>query len=89
VDTKFKNILSKGRFDRYRFSSANIYQILTYAGSQLHSSRPPSEAVLLYPAVDLNISEFVQFPSIKLRFETIDLDRPWPEIEEALEKVFA
>ncbi len=87
VDTKFKSIVASGQYGS-RFVSANIYQIFTYVHSQSEVPNPPNEAVLLYPAIDQNINEFVQLPTMKLRFETIDLKRPWREIEEALIEMF-
>jgi 5-methylcytosine-specific restriction enzyme subunit McrC len=87
VDTKFKNIVASSQYGS-RFVSSNIYQIFTYVNSQGHFPNPPNEAVLLYPAIDQNISEFVQLPMMKLRFETIDLRRPWLEIENALLEMF-
>jgi 5-methylcytosine-specific restriction enzyme subunit McrC len=87
VDTKFKNIIANGQYGS-RFVSSDIYQIFTYVHSQSEFQKPPNEAVLLYPAIDQNISEFVQLPTMKLRFETIDLKRPWQTIEDALLEIF-
>jgi 5-methylcytosine-specific restriction enzyme subunit McrC len=89
IDTKFKNIIMKGRFGEDRFVSADLYQIFTYVHSQAMMSNPPTEAVLLYPAIDRDVSEFMQLPTMKIRFETIDLNLPWSEIEVDLLELFA
>jgi 5-methylcytosine-specific restriction enzyme subunit McrC len=87
VDTKFKNIVAKGQYVS-RFVSANIYQIYTYVHSQVQTSDRANEAILLYPAIDRHISEFMQLPELRLRFETIDLMLPWRDIEAALLAMF-
>ena len=89
VDTKFTNVLARGRTGNEVFKSAHLYQLYTYVQTQAGISPPPDEAILVYPAIRRSLSEYVELPGQLVRLETIDLARPWPEIERLLVAIFA
>jgi 5-methylcytosine-specific restriction enzyme subunit McrC len=89
IDTKFADILTLNRHNEERFKSGHIYQMYSYLRSQedlgtLHRS---SEGVLLYPAIKLDIDEYVVLNGHKLRFCTIDLDQATEDIAASLLRI--
>jgi len=87
IDTKFTNVVGPTQHGGLRFKSGHIYQIYTYCHTQRNTPEAPREAILLYPAIDRKISEFVQFPGLRIRFETLDLAAPWRTIENSLSDI--
>ena len=87
LDTKFTaSSLTSGRGTEPVFDSSHLYQMYAYLRSQEHLSEHHRQAtgILLYPAACYRLSEAVQLQGHRIRFETIDLVRPWMEIEEDL-----
>jgi len=87
LDTKFTaKILDLGMYDKPTFSSHHLYQIYAYLKSQEHRSEhhTTSTGVLLYPTVKHELSETVTIQGHAIRWETVDLSRPWDQIEEEL-----
>ncbi len=84
IDTKFTNVLTRGRQEREVFKSGNLYQIYAYLRTQEASSPAISEGLLLYPAVNWTCGESMMLDGHILRLATVDLARPWAEIENAL-----
>jgi 5-methylcytosine-specific restriction enzyme subunit McrC len=92
LDTKFTpNSLISGRFDRLVFDSSHLYQIYSYVRSQEQISvhYRYASGVLLYPTVRQHLSEELELQGHSIRFETVDLSRPWTEIETRLLEVVA
>ena len=84
IDTKFTNIVGKGRHDNQTFKTSHLYQIYTYLRSQNLIEGGTREAMLLYPAMNVSISERAVIQGDLLRMETVDLSQPWQDIEEEL-----
>jgi len=79
IDTKFTNILTKGKYDNRSFKSEHIYQIYAYLRSQERADDPASqtsEGMLLYPAIGLNLNEAARIQGHLIRFATVDLAAP-------------
>lgn len=76
VDTKFASILKPGQFEKQRLSSEYIYQMYAYLRSQERETDPASldsTGVLLHPAVDDRVDEYVVIQGHKIRFVTVNL----------------
>lgn len=87
LDTKFTaDVLHPGQWDTLRFKREHLFQIYAYLRSQEHRSESflAATGVLLYPTVRHAVSECVEIHGHRIRWETVDLARPWQEIEERL-----
>ena len=76
IDTKFNNILIKGWYRDQSLRSGYIYQMYTYLRTQENRTDPlslRSAGLLLHPAVDVMLSEFVEVQGHKIHFATVDL----------------
>ena len=87
LDTKFTpNSLILSRWDNYVFDSSHIYQLYAYLRSQEHVSdfHKCASGILLYPTARQNLSETIELQGHQIHLVTIDLSRPWEEIESDL-----
>ena len=87
LDTKFtKHILVSTQYGRTTFQSKHIYQIYAYLRSQEQKSinHRSSTGILLYPAANHHLAESAHLQGHRIDFRTIDLARPWEEIERDL-----
>ncbi|AKU55861.1 5-methylcytosine restriction system specificity protein McrC [Vibrio parahaemolyticus] len=76
IDTKFTNIVTKGRFDNTTFNSRYIYQLYTYIMSQKKEEdllSLKSSGMLLHPSLGDHYDEAVTIQGHQLRFCTVDL----------------
>lgn len=75
LDTKFTSILTRNRFEREVFKSANLYQLYSYLQSQVgtDASADQAEGVLLYPSIDSDVDEYVEIQGHRIRFLTVNL----------------
>lgn len=76
IDTKFNNILIKGWYRDQSLRSGYIYQMYTYLRTQENRTDQlslRSAGLLLHPAVDVMLSEFVEVQGHKIHFATVDL----------------
>lgn len=87
VDTKFTNVLTRGKGGTEVFKSAHLYQIYSYLQTQLGSFEGRSEGLLLYPSIHNTVSEHMVLPGQVLRLETVDLSKPWISIEQSLSAI--
>jgi 5-methylcytosine-specific restriction enzyme subunit McrC len=87
LDTKFtaKNLIDN-QWGKQIYDSSHLYQMYAYLRSQEGVSAQHSKAtgILLYPAVDYNLSETVELEEHRIRIECVDLAAPWQEIEREL-----
>jgi 5-methylcytosine-specific restriction enzyme subunit McrC len=84
LDTKCTpRSLVVGPYGSETFASSHLYQIYSYLRSQEGQSaaHQKAEGVLLYPMVHVSLAERVVLQGHPIRFETVDLTRPWPDIE--------
>ena len=91
IDTKFYgNTLSNGRieFGANKFHSANLYQIFAYvsnvSGSYSHPVNSLVEGVLLYPTVDVELSEKYIIKNHPISVFTVNLNADWESIHERM-----
>jgi 5-methylcytosine-specific restriction enzyme subunit McrC len=87
LDTKFTpNSLILNRWGNYVFDSSHIYQLYAYLRSQEHVSdfHKCASGILLYPTARQNLSETIELQGHQIHLVTIDLSRPWEEIESKL-----
>lgn len=91
VDTKFTaKSISENQWGGEKFDQHHLYQMYAYLKTQEHLSEQHRTAsgILLYPATNtIEISEKVELQGQMLRLESVDLTRPWLEIEQALLKL--
>ena len=87
LDTKFTaHSLRVSQFGKLIFDPSHLYQIYAYLRSQENNSPAHlnSTGILLYPTVGYPLSERIVVQGHTIRFETLDLAKPWPDIESAL-----
>jgi 5-methylcytosine-specific restriction enzyme subunit McrC len=86
IDTKFTSIVTKGQFKDEVLKSGYIYQLYAYLRSQegLDQLWDEAEGLLLHPAIDKNIDEWVQIQGHLIRFSTVDLTRSATDIRSTL-----
>lgn len=87
LDTKFTaKVLITGRWENLTFNRDHLFQIYAYLKSQEHRSTHygSSTGVLLYPTVNHGVSESITIQGHLIRWETVDLAKPWEEIEQDL-----
>lgn len=87
LDTKFTaKSLIENLWGKQLFDSAHLYQMYAYLTTQGHRSEQHQKAVgiLLYPAVNKNLSEKIELGEQTIRIECLDLSAPWQDIEKQL-----
>lgn len=87
LDTKFtSHILTIGQHGNSTFSRDHLFQIYAYLRSQEEKSGDHQSAtgLLLYPSAHYHLSESIRIQGHIVRWETVDLTRPWQQIEAAL-----
>ncbi len=87
LDTKFTaSVLVPGRWYNVIFDPSHLFQMYGYLRSQEHWSESHQSAtgILLYPTVEHRVSEMVRIQGHDIRWETIDLNQPWENIESDL-----
>jgi 5-methylcytosine-specific restriction enzyme subunit McrC len=86
IDTKFTSIVAPGRYGKATFKSAHLYQLYAYLRSQEHEAKDWSGAagVLLYPAVETSVDEYIAMNRHRIRFVTVDLSEPTRQIRDRL-----
>ena len=90
IDTKFNSVLTSGWHREKTLRSGYIYQIYAYLRSQEDNGDRLAEnasGLLLHPAVDGMVNEFVVLQSHQIRFATVDLGATAQEIREQLLEV--
>ncbi|HCH0917953.1 TPA: 5-methylcytosine-specific restriction endonuclease system specificity protein McrC [Vibrio parahaemolyticus] len=76
IDTKFADILTKGRFGNSTFKSNYVYQLYSYVMSQVDENDRLSlnaSGMLLHPSLGESYDEHVVIQGHTLRFCTVDL----------------
>jgi len=92
IDTKFTDILSNSRFNsrRFRFKRNHLFQLYAYLRSQEKVEDPISfhaDGILLYPSIGQNIDETAVIQGHRIRFVTVDLNRPSSEVTDQLREI--
>ena len=87
IDTKFTAMLKSGRYRDWTLRSGYLYQIYTYLRSQVGRGDPladRAEGLLLHPSVGESVDEAAIIQGHRIRFATVDLAAPTPEIRARL-----
>lgn len=90
IDTKFTQVLTRGRFGDLRFRTGHLYQLYSYLRSQERMTDPMSlnaEGILLYPSVGMDVDETALIQGHQMRFVTVDLALPTAEVIERLRAI--
>lgn len=86
IDTKFTNILKRGRY-RETLKSERIYQLFAYLRSQEglgDALWDGAEGLLLHPTVGSEVDESATIQGHRIRFATVDLMAPTMAVRERL-----
>lgn len=90
LDCKFYREALVSRHDRKRMHSSHLYQLTSYLRNKAADPGwEEASGVLLYPAVDHRLDYRLKLNGHLIRVVSIDLDRPWREIDESLTKICA
>jgi 5-methylcytosine-specific restriction enzyme subunit McrC len=88
IDTKFyAKALVSNQYGGLKVSSSNFYQMYAYMRHYPNPEGKPITGILLYPRTDrdLDVSAVsTENRRDRIRFQTLDLSRPWPEIHAEL-----
>ncbi len=87
IDTKFTGILTARPHGGEAFKSPHLYQMYAYLRSQVgrgDARADVAEGVLLHPSLDRHVDESVTIQSHRIRFATVDLARPSPDVRARL-----
>jgi 5-methylcytosine-specific restriction enzyme subunit McrC len=86
LDTKFYAEALKGRFEKKKIDSGNLYQIFAYVVNRSANTEgnPPHEGMLLYPVVNDALRFDYQLHGHRISIRSIDLNQPWPAIRRDL-----
>jgi 5-methylcytosine-specific restriction enzyme subunit McrC len=88
LDTKYyrSHLMASHHDSKTRFHSTNLYQMYAYLRTQEDKSTVHRVAagVLLYPTTSEHTNEVLWMQGHAIRVTTIDLSRPWMEIDEQL-----
>lgn len=85
LDCKFYREALAERGERLRLHSEHLYQLHAYITNQaIVSGWEHCEGMLLYPAVAHRLDHRYVIAGHRLHVASVDLDRPWPEIEAEL-----
>lgn len=88
IDTKYyANAVVLNAYSQEKLYSPNLYQMFAYMRHYPNPRKLPITGILLYPRNDrdLNVSAVSSHNrQDRIRFKTLDLMRPWPEIRDQL-----
>jgi 5-methylcytosine-specific restriction enzyme subunit McrC len=87
LDTKFTaQSLVENRWGKPVFDSSHLYQLYTYLRSQedVSAAHRSAEGILLYPAVQVQLSERMELQGHVIRIESVDLSARWEAVEKQL-----
>ena len=87
IDTKFTaGSLVENQWGKPMYDSSHLYQLYAYLRSQEHLSQAHRNAagILLYPAVQAQLSERVELQGHVIKIECVDLAVAWQDVEKRL-----
>jgi 5-methylcytosine-specific restriction enzyme subunit McrC len=90
LDTKFTAAsLVENQWGKPVYDSGHLYQLYAYLRSQEQVSAEyrSAQGILLYPAVQRQLSERVELQGHLIRIESVDLAAAWEEVERRLMEV--
>ncbi|MDE5454896.1 5-methylcytosine-specific restriction endonuclease system specificity protein McrC [Bradyrhizobium sp. CSA112] len=83
IDTKFTSIFSSTAYRDTVLKSGYLYQMYAYLRSQENIGDPlcdNAEGILLHPAIDVDVDEYITIQGHRIRFLTVNLARQSSEI---------
>jgi len=90
LDCKFYRDALVTRHGRHRLHSAHLYQLNAYLQNKAEAPGwEHVEGILLYPAVQHRLDLSFRLLGHSIRIFSIDLDQPWPTIEQQLCQVLS
>lgn len=87
IDTKYYAKTLSSRYESVeKFHSAHLYQLYAYLRTQEHrgDTYRRCHGVLIYPTTSATIDETMRVQGHDIRIATIDLAKPWSDIEHGL-----
>lgn len=85
LDCKFYKDALVTRHDKHRLHSAHLYQLSAYLQNKSRDAGWESvDGILLYPAVNHNLSLTFTLLGHQIAIQSIDLNKEWPTIHERL-----
>jgi 5-methylcytosine-specific restriction enzyme subunit McrC len=85
LDCKFYAAAFQTRFDREKLHSSHLYQLFAYLQNKARDDGwEETVGILLYPAVSHEFHLSSRILGHEMRVESINLDKPWPEIHKQL-----
>lgn len=87
LDTKFTAAsLVENQWGKPIYDPSHLYQLYAYLRSQeqVSDAYRSAEGILLYPAVQVRLSERVELQGHVIRIESVDLAAKWEEVERQL-----
>ena len=86
LDCKYYQEALVSRYDAMRFRSGNLYQLNAYlTNKSVEPGWENVEGMLLYPSNGYHFDHvFTLHGCHQIRVATVDLQQPWPEIEDGL-----
>lgn len=76
-----------GRYGASKVRSAHLYQILTYLAHLAADGGPPLAGMLLYARAEVDLDLAFELGEHRVMVRTLDLRRPWHEIDGALQRL--
>ncbi len=88
LDCKFYKEALVRRHDRHRLHSSHLYQLSSYLQNKsVEAGWENVEGILLYPAVEHQVSVSMTLLGKRMRVVSVDLDRPWTDIHGDLQGI--
>lgn len=88
IETKYYGSTLQTNFKSEKFHSSHLYQLYAYLRNVETKENKPinaqAEGILLYPTVDITLSESYIIGGHKVSVKTVDLSKDWKEIHETL-----
>lgn len=91
IDTKYYKEALKGRFEKKKIISGNLYQLFAYLKNQETDAEVTQncEGILLYPSIDEDFEHKFKYKAHKIRIMSINLNQNWKKIKEDLLQIVA
>lgn len=87
IDTKYyANSVSSSPWGGATFHSTHLYQMYAYLRTQEHLGdlHRDADGLLLYPTTNGDLQETMKVQGHRIHFATVDLGKPWPDVEARL-----
>jgi 5-methylcytosine-specific restriction enzyme subunit McrC len=89
MDAKYYSVTMKGKFDKEKINSSNLYQLFSYILNQ-RSEHPKTHrviGVLIYPTIDKEYNLKYRYENHDIYIKTINLNTHWRFIDQRLKDI--